>query len=121
MQNAYVSEIIPQAMQMTRVMRTRIDRVKVKGEDGHQKDEGEEIGESIDAETANLKLLQQNSEAGPKSVFELQYFKEKKKQSYLNTLLNQLKQMFIKLKNQHGAEKTKRLAQELEEAKSQHV
>ena len=29
--------------------------------------------------------------------------------------------MFIKLKNQHGAEKTKRLAQELEEAKSQHV
>ena len=74
---------------MTRVMRPRIDRVKVKGEDGHNRnDEGDEVGESIDAETANLKLLQQNSEAPQKSVFELQYFKEKKKQSYLNTLLN---------------------------------
>ena len=103
---------------MTRVMKPRINRVKVKGEDGHRNDDGEDVGESIDAETANLKLLQQNSEAGHKSVFELQYFKEKKKQSYLNTLLNQLKQMFIKLKNQHSAEKTKRLAQELEEAKS---
>ena len=56
-QNQYVSDIIPQALQMTRVMKPRINRVKVKGEDGHRNDDGEDVGESIDAETANLRLL----------------------------------------------------------------
>ena len=68
-QNPYVSEVIPQALQMTRVMRPRIDRIKVKGEDGYRNDEGEDVGESVDAETANLKVLQQNSEDGQKNVY----------------------------------------------------
>jgi len=102
-QAARVTDVVSEALQLVRVTGQRIEKM------------GAEIEESGSLD--DLQLVGRVSEG--QEALRLAFFKEKKKQVYLETLLKQLNDCFAKLKRQHGAAQTKRLSKELKEQHKQ--
>lgn len=82
-QTPLVSEVVKQAINLNKVMKQRLANLMEDGETANK----------------NLKESALSSIQGKKiDPVQLQYFKEKKKSVYLNTLLKQLTDCFDKLK-----------------------
>ena len=92
-----MSDIMRQALKLSALTQTRLDNM---GEDNEGNDDVSMVNVDL---TSGGGLPQEIDEMGQNDPVRLAYFREKKKEVYLNTLLKSLNDCFRKVKAQHGA------------------
>ena len=107
-------DVLKQAQEMTAKTRERLSRIGVRdiyGEEANE--ESDEADEGANLEEDNLQLLGQDSQKKLMSKEEMLYFKEKKKNQYLNTLLKNLNISLKKLDGEYGDDKMEKMTRAL--------
>ena len=107
-------DVLKQAQEMTAKTRERLSRIGVRdiyGEEANE--ESDEANEGANLEEDNLQLLGQDNQKKPMSKEEMLYFKEKKKNQYLNTLLKNLNISLKKLDKEYGDNKMEKMTRAL--------
>ena len=107
---------------MTAKTRERLSRIGVRDIYGQEAGEdSDEANEGANLEEDNLQLLGQDSQRKLMSKEEMQYFKEKKKNQYLNTLLKNLNASLKKLDKEYGDDKMEKMTRALARKKQTQV
>lgn len=106
---------------MTAKTRERLARIGVRDIYGEEDDQASDEDEGANLEEDNLQLLGQDSRKKQMTKEEMLYFKEKKKNQYLNTLLKNLNISLKKLDKEYGDEKMEKMTKVLAKKKQTQV
>jgi len=108
------TDVLKQAQEMTAKTRERLSRIGVRDIYGEEANEdSDEANEGANLEEDNLQLLGQGDQRKQMSKEEMLYFKEKKKNQYLNTLLKNLTASLKKLDKEYGDDKMEKMTRAL--------
>lgn len=116
------TDVLKQAQEMTAKTRERLSRIGVRDIYGEEANEdSDEANEGANLEEDNLQLLGQGDQRKQMSKEEMLYFKEKKKNQYLNTLLKNLTASLKKLDKEYGDDKMEKMTRALARKKQTQV